>query len=183
MDQTSTVAPLQIGPDYPAPPRGHWAALLIGSIVSSALFERILGASAAEFAITLISGAWIIYLCLWIRKLDPRSRSILWAPASIGVQFALDGLDLLQDPSLSLTWAIGGLWIGSLALDFVVIFAIRNELQKHYNEREPIGLHLGGVMTFFFSYLYFQYHLYEIAQFKKRQTEGVLTAAGRTLFP
>jgi hypothetical protein len=68
-------------------------------------------------------------------------------------------------------------------LDFVVIFSIRDELQKHYNEREPIGLHLGGVLTFFFSYIYFQYHLHEIAQFKKRQTEGVLSGTSRTLFP
>jgi len=31
--------------------------------------------------------------------------------------------------------------------------------------------------------LYFQYHLYDIAQFKKRQAEGLIENAGRTLIP
>jgi hypothetical protein len=50
----------------------------------------------------------------------------------------------------------------------VTIYSIRNELQTHYNRIEPIGLQLGGIMTFFFSFLYFQYHLYKIAQLKQR---------------
>jgi hypothetical protein len=147
------------------------------------LFEWVLPEAVAEFAINFLWGAWVFYLCLWIRKLDPNSKSILWASASIGMQFVLDGLDSIQEPSLALTWVIGGLWIASLVLDFIVIFMIRAELQTHYNEREPIGLHLGGAMTFFFSYLYFQYHLYDIAQFKKRQAEGLIENAGRTLIP
>jgi len=183
MLEPSVTVPLQTSSAYPAPPRVHWVVLLVGSIVASALFEWLLPEVVAELAINSLWGIWVLYLCVWIRKLDPNSKSLLWASASIGMQFVLDGLDSIQEPSNGLTWVIVVLWVASLALDFVVIFMIRAELQKHYNEREPIGLHLGGVMTFFFSYLYFQYHLYDIAQFKKRQAEGSVENAGRTLIP
>jgi hypothetical protein len=183
MLEPSVAVPLQTSSAYPAPPRVHWAVLLIVSMVASALFEWSLPETVAEFAITSLWGAWIFYLCSWIRRLDPNSKSLAWALASIGMQFVLDGLDLIQDPSLALNWVICGLWVTSLVLDFVVIFEIRAELQTHYNEREPIGLHLSGALTFFFSYLYFQYHFYEIAQFKKRQAEGSIENAGRALIP
>ena len=48
------------------------------------------------------------------------------------------------------------------------IYLVRAELHYHYNQREPVGLYLSGVMTFFFSFLYFQYHLYKIAQLRER---------------
>jgi len=56
-----------------------------------------------------------------------------------------------------------------MAFGTLLTFVIRAELLKHYNEREPAGLKLGLFMTFFFSYLYFQYHLYKIALAKKQQ--------------
>ena len=183
MDQPSLIAPPQTRPDYPAPPLVHWATLLIVVLIAEVVFYASLPSKMFDSAITLLWSAWIVYLCLWIRRIDEKSRSIRWAAASIGVGLMLDGFNLLEDPSLALTWVIGGLWVASLTLDFVVIFVIRAELQEHYNEREPIGLHLGGVMTFFFSYFYFQCHLYDIAQFKKRQSEGYATSAGRTLVP
>jgi hypothetical protein len=47
--------------------------------------------------------------------------------------------------------AIGGiLQIASVMLGIATIYLIRSDLLKHYNEREPIGLCLGGVPTWFF---------------------------------
>jgi hypothetical protein len=183
MDQPSLIAPPLTSPQYPAPPLVHWSALLIVAIIAGVLFDRLLPDSAADFAVTLLWGAWVIYLCLWIRKLDANSKAFLWALASIAVALACDAFNLPQNPSSVMIWISYGLEISDFGLGIAVAFVIRAELQDHYNNREPIGLHLGGVMTFFFSYLYFQYHLYEIAQFKKRQAEGDVSYAGRTLLP
>jgi hypothetical protein len=36
-------------------------------------------------------------------------------------------------------------------------------------------------MTLFFSFLYFQYHLYDIVQFKQRQAQGIVSTSGHNL--
>jgi hypothetical protein len=66
------------------------------------------------------------------------------------------------------------------AIGLATIFLIRTDLERHSNEREPYGLQLGGVMTFFFSFIYFQYHLNEIA---KRRRENRAGDPDRTLCP
>jgi hypothetical protein len=60
---------------------------------------------------------------------------------------------------------------GLLELAYVVVllvgrFKLRTSLERHYNTDEPMGLALGGVMTFFFGCIYFQYHLNDIMRRK-----------------
>jgi len=104
-----------------------------------------------EFLVNLVIAAWPIYLCIWIRKIDDRSLSLYWALASFATGFLFSWL----------------LWI-------VVIFEIREELQEHYNRREPVGLRLNLVMTILFSFVYFQYRLNKIAQDKALESEGLV---------
>jgi hypothetical protein len=40
-------------------------------------------------------------------------------------------------------------------------------MEEYYNSTENIGLSLSGVMTFFFSAVYLQYHINRIARWKK----------------
>jgi hypothetical protein len=40
-------------------------------------------------------------------------------------------------------------------------------MEEYYNSRENIALTLSGVMTFFFSSIYLQYHVNRIARWKK----------------
>jgi hypothetical protein len=54
----------------------------------------------------------------------------------------------------------------------MAIFGMRSSLVRYFNTVEPIGLRLSGVMTLFFSLLYFQYHLSRIAEWKRT---GILT--------
>jgi hypothetical protein len=49
----------------------------------------------------------------------------------------------------------------------MAVFGMRRSIVQYYNTREPIGLKLSGVMTFFFSILYFQYHFSRIAEWKQ----------------
>ena len=181
MAQPSILAAPQHSAEYPPPPLVHWSSLLIASIFAEALLHWLLPDSLVEFAYTLLWAPWVVYLCLWIRKLDPKFKSLPLAVASIGVELAADAIVLMKYPSPAVAWLDSGLGIADIALWIIVIFVIRAELLKHYNEREPIGLQLGPVMTLFFSFLYFQYHLYDIAQFKKRQVQGIVSNSGHNL--
>jgi len=40
-------------------------------------------------------------------------------------------------------------------------------METYYNSVERYGLALSGAMTFFFSSVYFQYHINQIAKWKK----------------
>jgi hypothetical protein len=51
-------------------------------------------------------------------------------------------------------------------------FDMRRSMEEHFNGPEPIGLSLSGVMTFFFGYLYFQYHFSRINEIKRAARYG-----------
>jgi hypothetical protein len=68
---------------------------------------------------------------------------------------------------------LGGLFIFGGAIVYLFgVFAIRSAVEDYYNSKENIGLTLTGVMTFFFSTVYIQYHINRIARWKKT---GVLS--------
>jgi len=170
-------------PTYPPPPSIHWTVLLFAFLLIEILLEKFVPDLYIGFADTLILNTWLIYLCLWIRKLDPHSRSLPWAWISIATELALNSVQFLQTeevltPSPALGWLIRGLIAATFVLAVAVVFIIRSEVVQHYNQQEPIGLYLSPALTFFFSCIYFQYHFYDIAQFKKRQAKGL---AARTL--
>jgi Na+/H+-translocating membrane pyrophosphatase len=94
--------------------------------------------------------------------------SIFWCAAYVALQVAAG---VPGGPSPASTGIM--IFAVTLALICIVIwiatiYLVRAELHYHYNQREPVGLYLSGVMTFFFSFLYFQYHLYKIAQLRER---------------
>jgi hypothetical protein len=68
---------------------------------------------------------------------------------------------------------LGGIFIIAGAIVYIVgMFSIKNAMEEYYTSVENIGLSLSGVMTFFFSTVYIQYHINKIARWKKT---GVLT--------
>lgn len=128
---------------YPAPPRLHWAILLIFILAGEGLSLK-LPLPYKEIAVNLVIAAWPLYLCVWLRRLDTRSLALYWALASLATGFLFSWL----------------LWL-------VVIFEVREDLLDHYNRREPVGLRLNLVLTALFSFVYFQYHLRRIARLKQ----------------
>ncbi len=68
-----------------------------------------------------------------------------------------------------------GASIGFIAwvVKLIARFTLRAELEDHFNNAEPVGLRLSGVMTFFFGGLYFQYHLNRINEMKRMARYGV----------
>jgi hypothetical protein len=57
--------------------------------------------------------------------------------------------------------------IGGAIIYLVGIFSIKAAMEEYYTSTENIGLQLSGVMTFFFSTVYIQYHINSIARWKK----------------
>jgi hypothetical protein len=143
MDKSLLNPAANFSPDYPLPPRIHWAALLLAVLSAEGLVLWLLPAPYRDVMVNLVTAAWPIYLCFWIRKIDPTSSSLYWAIASLVTGFLFSWL----------------LWI-------VVIFEIREELLAHYNRRENVHLRLNVVLTALFSFFYFQYELNKIYKAK-----------------
>ena len=139
----------------------HWALVLLLGLVSCGLFFS----------------AWLIVEAAFARKIKPESKGLLLICIGIGGGFGISFLSGFlrvlnggeNNPGLTL------LYLGCVIVQFIGIFAVRSDLEDYYNSVEPIGLRLSGVMTFFFSVFYFQYHLSRISRWKKT---GILEAQG-----
>lgn len=140
------------GREYPAPPRVHWAVLLLLIACTEVLVCYFFPEPYRNFAIYAVAAAWPTYLCIWIRRLNPRASSLYWAIASI-----VTGYGFL------FSWLLG----------VVVIFELREELLEHYNRREPIGLRLNWFLTIIGSVIYFQFALNKIARSKEAAAQAV----------
>lgn len=161
--------------DYPPPPRVHWLALFVAWSVWGVLAARFIPERYQGLLNSFSVDAWAFYLCLWIKNLNPEASSPFWCDVYVVVELSYAACAVRQNPSPSFALFTGILAMASAILAITTVFLIRRDLLKHYEEREPIGIHLSPVMTFFFSFLYFQSQLYGIAQYKKRQAEGLPT--------
>jgi hypothetical protein len=135
----------------PLPPNLHWAILLVINILTRNLFNLI----------------WALVLANWSRKLSGDNKAlVLVAMYPAGMIAGMIALSVRVP-------AVGGVLIlAGLVVYLFGIFAIREAMEDYYNSRENIGLKLSGVMTFFFSSVYLQYHVNRIALWKKT---GVLS--------
>jgi hypothetical protein len=142
------------GSVYPCPPRVHWAILLVALLAAEGLVFWFVPDTYRNFAVYAVAVAWPLYLCIWVRKIDHRSSSLYWAIASLVTGFGF-----------LFSWL---LWI-------VVIYELREELLEHYNRREPINLRLNAVLTFLFSFVYFQFVLNRIGRQRQAISESYAT--------
>jgi hypothetical protein len=157
-------------PKYPAPPDVQWGTLMVAQFVVQLGFEFffLMHSRISYFTTSASYGAWILYICFWLRKLNPKSRSLLIAFLLLSTEQLFDLVVDMNDPASAFHGPMLVLFLTTLGIATWLKFEIRAELQEHYNHEEPAGLKLGPVMTFFFSYIYFQYHLCLIA-LRKRQ--------------
>jgi hypothetical protein len=143
------------------PPDLHWALVLLLSMTGVFTF------------------VWALIQASYARKIDPGSKAtvyyVLWLVGSI-VNFLLYVGLIVQiinnngqpdDSSNALGAIIFLLGVGSAVFFVLGSFSISTSMQRYYNSREPIQLRLNGVMVFFFSILYLQYHMSRIAAWKK----------------
>ncbi|MEO6802495.1 MAG: DUF4339 domain-containing protein [Granulicella sp.] len=155
-------------PQFPEAPNLNWGLVLLLDFVTCGLFNI----------------AWNFVQALWMKKVQPESKAMQWyivilVIAALNILVSVvrvvtlmgnKGVEHGFTPLLGLTAFFG---LASLILNwFVYPFVMRSSLLKHFNETDPIGLQLNGVMTFFFTSLYFQYHLNHINEMKRAYRPG-----------
>ena len=150
----------------PKPVRMHWGWLLVLELITRGLFGPV----------------WLIVQANWVRRVNGKSRAFVLAIVSLcaipGV-ILLGGIEGLVGATAAQTGiivAFGSVIYAGLYL--WAVFQLRNEL-----ESEPMGIPLGGVMTFFFSVIYFQYHLYDYDVEGKSVPEGSLGLSSSEVKP
>jgi hypothetical protein len=134
------------------PPNWHWAIVLIAGVLTRNLFNLI----------------WAMIQANWARKLSGDNKPlVLVAMYPAGMVAGVLTIAIFREP------AFGGLFIIAGAIVYLVgVFSIRSAMEDYYNSTENIGLTMSGVMTFFFSTVYIQYHINRLARWKKT---GVLS--------
>ena len=137
----------------PLPPNLHWSIVLILGILTRQLFNLI----------------WALVQGNWARKLSGDNKPlVLVAMYPAGMVAGILTMVLFRDAA-----ALGGLFIIGGAIVYLFgVFSIKAAMEEYYTSTENIGLSMSGVMTFFFSTVYIQYHINSIARWKKT---GVLS--------
>ncbi|HEX7287124.1 MAG TPA: DUF4339 domain-containing protein [Candidatus Angelobacter sp.] len=137
----------------PLAPNLHWAVLLLLEVVTRQLFNLI----------------WALVQANWARKLIKDNKPmVLVAMYPAGMLTGIFAVGFGEGLGSDMASVIGGLCIfGGLIAYIIGIFSIRSAMEEYYNSTENIGLSLSGVMTFFFSTIYLQYHINRIARWKK----------------
>lgn len=157
--------------EYPPPPRVHWIVLLVSWLALAILFESIAPPAYQKLLNSLVIDAWAFRLCVWIRSLDPETRSPFWCDVYVVVELAYALASIRAGASPNARNLVSDLGALSFCLGVWTIYLIRSDLLKHYNRREQRGLELNGLLTYLFSFLYFQSQLYPIAKAKKREAK------------
>jgi hypothetical protein len=155
------VAPVTLTPPQevvPLPANLHWGLLLLLVAITRQLFNWI----------------WAFVLANWARKLSGNNKAMVLVAMYPGGFLA--GILAMTVGEATHTPAMAGIGVFCIVAGAIVylfgIFKIRDSMEEYYNSRENIGLSLSGVMTFFFSSIYLQYHVNRIARWKKT---GVLS--------
>jgi GYF domain 2 len=152
----AVAAPVQT---VPLPPNLHWAILLIILIAG-----RIFGLLFLFF-----NWAWSLLLANWARRLvNNNTAMVLVAMYPAGFLAGAFTVGFGGAAHMTGVVAVGGILILAGVIAYIVgIFKIRDAMEEYYNTKENIALTLSGVMTFFFSTVYLQYHINRIARWKK----------------
>ncbi len=139
----------------PLPPNWHWAIVLVLGLVTRQLFNLI----------------WALIQANWARKLSGDNKPmVLVAMYPAGMVAGTLMMMLFRGQGIA---GIGVLFILAGGIVYLVgVFSIRSAMEDYYNSTENIGLTMSGVMTFFFSTVYIQFHINRIARWKKT---GVLS--------
>jgi hypothetical protein len=147
------VSAVPVHEPVPLPPNLHWAILLVLVIFTRQLFNWI----------------WVFVQANWARRLSGNNKAmVLVAMYPAGVLAGLVAIGVGAGNQQGFLAFVGFICIlGGVIAYLFGIFRIRADMEEYYNSKENIALHLSGVITFFFSSVYFQYHINRIARWKK----------------
>ena len=142
---------------YPDPPDFPWWAVLILAIITWGFFAVI----------------WDVVEASWLHRIERASKAI-WLYLGWALLYLLRLPGTYHDVAHNV-WGgpryyhphAFGVGLLSFALAIASRFVFRDELQRHFNTVEPLGLRLSSVLTLFFGGIYFQYHFNRINELKR----------------
>lgn len=152
---------------YYDPPAIRWWILLIVGVIVNQISNSFLPEPFASQDIQLFNMGWAAYLCIWVRRLNPNTDNVYWLAASFVSQLAAVAMARLWEPSTTIGIITIVLQLGAVTFWVVCFLKIRLELQRHYN------LNLKILWTVLFSFLYFQYHLADIAESRRSERNRI----------
>ncbi len=142
---------------YPTPPGLHWGLVLLFTFLTCGLFSFV----------------WLFIEAGFVQKLRTSSKPMMFyaigIPLVFVASFARGAANGIQANAADGLFSL--IELAGAVVMVVAHFSMKNALEEHYNGPENINLQLSGVMVFFFSFLYFQYHFMRIRTWK---TTGLL---------
>jgi hypothetical protein len=135
----------------PLPPGMQWPVVLLIAIFTCGIFATV----------------WMFIEANFVKQIRPASNALILYAIGVGGIFAT-GLLFASRDLMMLAPLVN---LGCAVVIIVGHFQMKAALEDYYNNVEPIGLRLSGVMVFFFNVFYFQYHFSRIRDWK---TTGVL---------
>lgn len=153
--QSPSAVPLPLYADPPDLP--WWVALILG-LITGGLFFVIWDIVEAAWmrrinARSVALGLYVVVAILYILRLPYEWHSVAYN--------AFNGPLVIET---SLGRVVG---LAALALAIVARFVFRDELLRHFNGPEPLGLRLNAFWTLLFGGLYFQFHFNRINERKR----------------
>jgi hypothetical protein len=149
-----------VASQYPPPPSLHWGILVLLGVLTCGIFGWV----------------WAFVQAAWVKKVDPQSKGLLYYGIAVGLLVLMFAAGFAEGMAGRPGAANGGIFLicrlAGAIMWVVAAFNMRSSIEEHFNSGEPIGLSLNGVMTFFFSVYYFQYHFTRINEMKQRQMMG-----------
>jgi hypothetical protein len=154
------IAQMPLAPEYPDPPNLHWGLVLLFSVISCGLFI---------YAWDLVQGAWM-------RKLEPQSKAVYYYAVATGLALLVFCLSFSASVNHTKNPLVNYINLCVFVVILIGRYSLKASLEEHYNAVEPMGLMLGGIMTFFFGCIYFQYHLNDIVRRKNLDRLSFMSA-------
>jgi hypothetical protein len=145
------------GIPYPDPPNLNWGIVLLAAFFTCGIFQLI----------------WNLIIATWVRKVEPTSKALLFYIIGYVLLFANAGssaglvLASMNHQPIHANYLGSLVGIAAWVFRLVARFTLREDLIRHYNGVEPIGIDINPILTFFFGGVYFQYKLNQVNQIKQ----------------
>jgi GYF domain 2 len=149
--------PQPTGALYPDPPNLNWGLMLLLGFFTFGLFVM----------------AWNLVIASWAKRVAPASKALTYyiiATVLILVNFGgsygiLISLGHHHHPHQSVFSSL--IVIAGWVVRLIARFTLRDDIERHFNGPEPLGVRLSAILTFFFGGIYFQYKLNQISDLKQ----------------
>ncbi|WP_213803687.1 DUF4339 domain-containing protein [Granulicella sp. dw_53] len=147
-------APLGV---YPDPPNLNWGLLLLFDILTCGFFQIV----------------WNLILAAWAKRIEPISKALIFYIIATVFLLANFGSSFGNAFAVMHRQPVRPNYIGAITIVIAWIirliarYSLREDLERHYNGVEPVGLRIGPVLTFFFGGIYFQYKLNQVNEAKQ----------------